>query len=65
MDRDTIAIEVLKDLRKKLLERREELEDAYRELGHHAINTRIMQLDDDILLIQKEMENISPCDCDW
>lgn len=65
MDRDTIVIETLKDIRKKLLERVEELEDAYRESGHNSICNRISQVYEDINLIEKEVEKISPVDCDW
>lgn len=65
MDRDTIVIETLKDIRNKFLERVEELEDAYRESGHHSICNRISQLHEDIELIEKEVEKISPVDCDW
>ena len=43
MDRDSIVIETLKDVRKKLLERVGELEDAY----------RILQIYEDINLIEK------------
>lgn len=65
MDRDTIVIETLKDVRKKLLERVDELEDVYRESGHNSIYNRISQLYEDINLIEKEVEKISPIDCDW
>lgn len=65
MDRDTIVIETLKDIRNKFLERVGELEDAYRESGHNSICNRISQLHEDINLIEKEVEKISPVDCDW
>lgn len=65
MDRDTIVIETLKDVRKKLLERVDELEDVYRESGHNSICNRISQLYEDINLIEKEVKKISPIDCDW
>ena len=58
MDRDTIAIETLKDIRNKLLERVEELKDAYTESGHNSIYNRISQLHEDINKIEKE-ETIS------
>ena len=64
MDRDTIVIETLKDIRNKFLERVKELEDAYRESGHNSICNRISQLHEDIELIEKEVEKISPVDCD-
>ena len=65
MDRDTILIETLKDIRNKFLELVEELEDAYRESWHNSICNRISQLHEDINLIEKEVEKISPVDCDW
>ena len=65
MDRDTIVIETLKDIRKKLSERVEELEDSYKESGHNSICNRISQVYEDINLIEKEVEKISPVDCDW
>lgn len=65
MDRDTIVIEILKDIRKKFLNRVEELENTYKESGHNSICNRISQLYEDINLIEKEVEKISPVDCDW
>lgn len=65
MDKDTIIIETLKDIRNKFLERVEDLKEAYIESGHNSICNRISQLYEDINLIESEIEKISPCDCDW
>jgi hypothetical protein len=65
MDADTIRIETLKDIRNKLLKRVEEYKEAYMECGHNSICNRISQLYEDINLVEKEVEKISPVDCDW
>lgn len=62
---DKVVIDVLKELRNELLQRVEELEDAYKECGHNLICNRISQLHEDINVIEKKIEKISPSDCDW
>jgi hypothetical protein len=65
MGEDTIKIVTLKEIRNKLLQRVEYYEEAYMEYGHNSICNRISQLYEDIELIEKEVEKISPADCDW
>lgn len=62
---DKVVIDVLKELRNELLQRVEELEDAYKEYGHNSICNRISQLHENINVIEKKIEKISPSDCDW
>ena len=62
---DKVVIDALKELRNEFLHRVEELEDAYRECGHNSICNIISQLHEDINVLEKKVEGISPSDCDW
>lgn len=59
------GVEELIKLRRQLIEQADDLKIEFQMCGHQAINTRIMQLNDIIDMIQKRCEEINPVECDW
>lgn len=59
------GIEELINLRRKLIERADNLKIDYQMSGKQALCNRIIELNEIIDMIQKRCEQISPSDCDW
>lgn len=59
------GIEELIHLRRKLIERADDLRIDYQMSGKQSICNRISELNEVIDILQKRCEEISPCDCDW
>lgn len=59
------GIEELINLRRKLIERADDLKIDFQMYGKQSICNRIIELNEVIDIIQKRCEEISSCDCDW
>ena len=55
----------LKAFREQLLDRKIDLEDTYKQSGHHSIINRISELNTIISMIEQKVYELSPSDCDW
>lgn len=62
---DLGRIKALKELRNKLLARKNILDAAYIKKGNRLLEGKIIELTDIIQIIQDEVYKISPSDCDW
>ena len=59
------VISELKNFRRKLIERCEDLEVEYTISGHNAICNRISELHEIIFMVENRVYELSPEDCDW